>query len=818
MTNLYLTPASIGYLSQFILSLVVSAYLFQKKNLTLQARLLTDFFISVTFFLGLLFLDTALLPTPRLVFVYLENSVLALVLVFLLQFAFRFPTQFPQHRWASRFVLGGSVAYLLYEAQYAVYRFSILLGQGIVDYRLPEADYALAILVVCVPLVFLFQSVAADERPLIWFRKLWNPQGQGARGARTFALIFFNLLVLSLVNILRGFSFLTTETYNIALSVGIMLSLWMFSTAYLHYLPENTSFLGKLSGTALTLLLAVLGQAGWVMAPASMAAYHAAIQDHQTLLFTPDSSGGYTLTQAPFAFETDMGTRLAVTSRGEARNQPVAFTFPLYGKSYSEIDVTSVGLLSLGKELNHPNLQNDYGAFPGIFPLLVDMEPAGGGGVYARQEPQRLIVSWDHLSAVSQPAARYTFQTVLYTDGRFTFTYNGLPDPLLFGADAAPSANPWIRGVTPGLGQPVIQVADLSRADRIGARGLIQDFHLGFRVYLNQFLAPLAGMMLVSSLLIIIVLPLLIRSNLVVPLEDLLTGVGRVQTGDLNVEIPVHFRDEIGFLAVSFNSMVAQLRVNVMELEARVSARTQELQTVNVRLLNEINARAAAEAQIIRQQRELAVVEEREQLGRDLHDGLGQIMSYLNIETQTVGTWLEQGQVETAAASLKRMNSLTKSAYTHVRRYIQGLREHKLVNQNLFASLNDKLNDLSKDTEIQTFLSVPDDAPDSLFSSVVEEQAAFIIAEALSNIQKYANAHYVEVLFSLSEERVQIIISDDGLGFDPVKVDQLGHFGLNVMRERATKAGGKLEIRSAPGMGTRVLISLPRLVSEPGRV
>ncbi len=815
MPNLYLTPASIGYLSQFILSLAISTYLLlrfrMKESLTVQTGLLTAFFVTVTLFLGLLFLDTALLPTPRLVFVYLENTVLALALVFLLQFAFRFPTQFHQHRWGSRLVLVGSLAYLLYEALFAAYRFYLLLGQAFVEYRPSEADYALAVLFVCVPLVFLLQSIAADERPLAWYRKFWKPQGLGARGARTFAQTFFILLLLSVVNILRGFSFLSTETYNSALSVGILLTLWMFSTAYLNYLPEDTSFQVKLSCTVLTLLLAILGQVGWVIAPASSAAYHPIIQDHKSLLFTPNASGGYTLTEVPFVFETDLGTRLSVTSRGEGRNQAVAFSFPLYGKTFSEIDVTSVGLLSLGKKLNHPNLQNDYGTFPGIFPLLVDLEPARGGGVYARQEPQRLIVTWDHLSALSQPEAIYTFQTVLYSDGRFTFTYNGLPAPLLFGADASPSANPWLRGVTPGLAQPVKRVADLSGAGLIGSQGVIQDFHLDFRGYANNLLAPLAWLILLSGMLILIAVPFLIRSNIVRPLDSLLNGVARVQTGDLNVEMPVHFRDEIGFLTVSFNSMVAQLREHVTELEARVSARTQELQTVNAHLLNEIDEREAAEEQIIQQQRELAIVEEREQLGRDLHDGLGQVMAYLNMETQTVGTLLEQGQVQAASASLKRMNSLTKNAYTHVRRYILGLRVPQIAAQNLFITLKDKLGEISAETELQTFLSIPEDAPDPLFSAAVEEQASFIITEALSNVQKHSNAHRVEVLFSLSEQIAQIIISDDGLGFDPASVDQLGHFGLNVMRERASKAGGKLELRSAPGMGTRVLVSLPRL-------
>ena len=92
-----------------------------------------------------------------------------------------------------------------------------------------------------------------------------------------------------------------------------------------------------------------------------------------------NAGGGYDITQVPFAFETELGEKLPVTSRGEGRNHKVDITFPFYGKTFSEIYVTSVGLIRMGQALYHPNLQYRYGSFPGIFPLLVDLEPASGG-------------------------------------------------------------------------------------------------------------------------------------------------------------------------------------------------------------------------------------------------------------------------------------------------------------------------------------------------------------------------------------------------------------------------------------------------------
>ena len=86
----------------------------------------------------------------------------------------------------------------------------------------PEADYALILLFVWIPFSFLRQSIAADDRSVHWLRKLQHPQGMGARGARIFAMICALLVVLSVVNILRAESAISTTYFNIALSLGIL--------------------------------------------------------------------------------------------------------------------------------------------------------------------------------------------------------------------------------------------------------------------------------------------------------------------------------------------------------------------------------------------------------------------------------------------------------------------------------------------------------------------------------------------------------------------------------------------------------------------
>ncbi|MBI5964575.1 MAG: response regulator [Chloroflexi bacterium] len=822
MLTLYLTPASIGYLTQFILSLGITVYLLQRlipnKDRNMQTGLLTSFFAVVTLFVGLLFLDAAALPAQRLYFVYLENTVLGIALVLVLQFAYRFPASFPPRKWESILALSLSLAYTLYEAQYAIYRYTLLLGQGDVDYRPAGADYVLAMLFVWVPLAFLLQALSADDRSIPWWRKFWKPQGLGARGARLFAFIFIPLFLLAIINILRAVTIISTTTYSAFLSLGILVALWLFASAYLNFQPENTSFLGKLSGVTLTLLLAVLGLVGWVVTPAYIAAYKPALTDHQTLRYTPNSLGGYDVVEIPFYFETGLGKKISVTSHGDARNQLVDFYFPFYGQTYHEISVTSVGVLSMGQKLYHPNLQNDYGHFPAIIPLLVDLEPAKGGGVFARVETDRLIVTWDHLPALDQTDAIFTFQSVLYSDGSFDVTYNGLPDPLVFDPDATPSANPWLRGVLPGLAGTVEQVADLSQSIQSGPQGIIQDFYIDFRHYLNHFITPIAWLIVGSSLLILALLPLLIRTGFVRPLQALLAGIEQVESGDLSVEMPVVYWDEIGSLTASFNAMVLHLRSLVTTLEQHVTERTQELQAANERLYIEIDEREAAEARVIQQTRDLSAAEEREKMGRDLHDGFGQVIGFVNVQAQVAQTLLDNDQLEAAKENLKRIAQVAQDAHINLRHHILGLRDSAKSHRSFFGVLQESLRAFSQAWNIETIFS-PAQNTLPIFPETVEDQLLHIIQEALVNIRKHAGAKRVEVLITSLSDEIVFIISDDGCGFDPQNAPgaEEKHLGLRIMQERAEQVGGRLEIRSIIGQGTRVLVHIPRILSSASK-
>jgi signal transduction histidine kinase len=331
-------------------------------------------------------------------------------------------------------------------------------------------------------------------------------------------------------------------------------------------------------------------------------------------------------------------------------------------------------------------MQDCCADFPAIIPLLVDLNPIGAddSGVYARLDTaeERLVITWNQMSAFYQPNAEFTFQVSLYQDGIFEITTNGLPLPFVFDPDASPRTNPWMRGIVSGQGEPLhTNTDDLLTTAQAGRSTLLQDFYLAFRRYLHTFMLPLAIIVLGGSLLLSVAVPLMLRFSIIKPLESLTTGVRQMEAGDLTVVLPIQNEDEIGYLTGAFNAMADRLGDMVYNLEARVatraaelSAQTEELDTTNSQLRAEIAWHKEAQAQILAQQRELATLDERARLSRELHDGLGQVLGYINVQAGAVHALLEQGQIEPALDNLGPLLRATHNAQTDLRHHLLGLR------------------------------------------------------------------------------------------------------------------------------------------------
>ena len=825
---LYLTPAAIGYLTQLILSGLITVYFIHlslRSHMPRHILLLTGFFTFFTGFILSSFFEAALMPTPRLYAVFVQNIMLALALVCLIQFAYHFPILPASLRIEARLALAVSGIYTLWEGGYAVYRFTQLAG-GQVLYRPNESDAFPLLLFGWAAFAFLHQLYVLPPGAGRRFDSILHPSDRVARGTRTFALIFLFVAVLNIFTDLRNYYLLSVSLANLGISVGILVALLAFAVTYLTTQSATTSFMIRLVGVTLTVILAVVGIVGWVLTPVFETHFEPDLPDHRTLRFTPNLSGGYDIREIVFAFEPEFGHNLLLDDGLQYECSPAQnFAFPFYGQKDRPLYVCNDGTIGIGRPIRYRTYQYRYGAgAPAILALLIDFDPTiSEGGIFVRQELGRMIVTWDRLRAFHHPADVYTFQAVLYPDGSFDLSYNGLPSQFSYRANDEPGANAWAIGVSPGSmsgsGPQNILLSDVPLST--GPQGALQEPLLAFRQYLNDLLAPLAGLTLAVSAFIGLFFPLLLYISLVEPLNRLLSSVRRMEAGDYSSNLTVIYPDEIGYLTHAFNRVAAQLGDLIHNLEARVTERTYELDKVNVQLHTEIEERERAQIAVLEKQRVLAAFEERERMGRELHDGLGQLMGYVNVQVQAVQVLLADHKLEAAQVNLDELALSARSAYFQIRAHILGLRTPDLKGSAFFDVVAKYVEIFGEKEGITASLSLPERTPFVLFGPGDDEQMLRIIQEALTNVAKHAHARRVEVVFSLIGENVQVIIRDDGVGFDLTQraaacQNGRGNFGLDIMRERAEKIGGTLEVRSTPGEGTWVAATLPRFLPVTG--
>jgi len=152
-----------------------------------------------------------------------------------------------------------------------------------------------------------------------------------------------------------------------------------------------------------------------------------------------------------------------------------------------------------------------------------------------------------------------------------------------------------------------------------------------------------------------------------------------------------------------------------------------------------------------------------------------------------------------------------------VREYILGARSAASAQPGFLPTLQQYLQRFSQQYGLRAELIAPPDWGDDLMEPTAEAQVLRITQEALTNARKHANADCVQVSMLMATNHVQVTVQDDGAGFDPALLATVEgqKYGLGFMRERAEEVGGSVEIRSTPGAGTQVLISVPRRKEQP---
>jgi signal transduction histidine kinase len=207
----------------------------------------------------------------------------------------------------------------------------------------------------------------------------------------------------------------------------------------------------------------------------------------------------------------------------------------------------------------------------------------------------------------------------------------------------------------------------------------------------------------------------------------------------------------------------------------------------------------------------LATLKERERLARELHDSLGQTLAATHLQASTARLLLAQGEIDATDKCLELMADTALAAEVDVREYLLGAKTAFSPNHHFFEALRQYVVRFSQQYGLRVELSVPAQMETQALRPIIDVQLLRIIQEALSNVRKHAEAKNAQVIFTESKPLLQVLIIDDGHGFDPgaVAARQAEGFGLYSMRERAEALGGCLEVTSQPSRGTQVLVQFP---------
>jgi signal transduction histidine kinase len=211
----------------------------------------------------------------------------------------------------------------------------------------------------------------------------------------------------------------------------------------------------------------------------------------------------------------------------------------------------------------------------------------------------------------------------------------------------------------------------------------------------------------------------------------------------------------------------------------------------------------------------LAVAQERLRIAHEMHDGLAQVLGYVNTKAQAVREYLRAGRADEAARQLDQLAAAAREVYSDVRESIIGLRSVAGADWRLVEALGEYVASWQGQSGVVCRLRVDGSLR---FSAVVELQLLRIVQEALANVRKHAQARHAEVDLEVRDGTLLLTVADDGVGFNPgeLRRSEFPRFGLSTMRERAESIGGRFEIGSAPSGGTLIKLELPVPAGRPG--
>lgn len=280
------------------------------------------------------------------------------------------------------------------------------------------------------------------------------------------------------------------------------------------------------------------------------------------------------------------------------------------------------------------------------------------------------------------------------------------------------------------------------------------------------------------------------------PLEELTAAARSLAAGSFDRPVRIASQDELGVLGASFEEMRVRLKKDFddrlrweEELERQVQERTQTVR----QLLDKVIT---------------AQEEERKRVARELHDGAAQDLAALLVALDGVEVALAMSEPQRGL--IQGIKREARQALQEVRRLLLDLRPSALDELGLAPAVRWFLESRLMGLGIRGSVHV--EGAERRLPAALETTLFRIVQEAVNNAARHAAPRNVLVRLKFGPEEVVATIEDDGKGFDPARLDSptgRGGLGLVGMRERAALAGGRVEVESQPGIGSRITVQIP---------
>ncbi|RZA33709.1 MAG: HAMP domain-containing protein [Lysobacteraceae bacterium] len=297
--------------------------------------------------------------------------------------------------------------------------------------------------------------------------------------------------------------------------------------------------------------------------------------------------------------------------------------------------------------------------------------------------------------------------------------------------------------------------------------------------------------------------------SLTVPLREAIGALSRIRNGDFRVHLPVKTGGEVGELQASIGQMSLALDESKRDLENKVAERTRDLLASRNEAL-----RADADKRKLIQKVNSIIEDERKSIAVEIHDELNASLIAARLEAQAIGALAAKAakvaptpEIEEIGRKSQAITKLALDLYANGRRLVRRLRPEVLDMLGLHGAVEEMVRHY--DGSSGCGFEFHGEGDFSRLSNELAISAYRIVQEALSNVMKHAQATSAQVRLVLDEgaQTLRIVVADDGNGFDPASASE--GIGIIGMRERVYAVHGVMDVRSSPGGGTVLAITLP---------